>query len=71
MHVGKLLASWRRKLSPVVYVVQADSVLSGLSAAAADDVEAAISSAAMPSHATAFFTRAMGHKRLRASSRGA
>eukprot|EP00193_Tetraselmis_chui_P006375 CAMPEP_0177769372 /NCGR_PEP_ID=MMETSP0491_2-20121128/10279_1 /TAXON_ID=63592 /ORGANISM="Tetraselmis chuii, Strain PLY429" /LENGTH=80 /DNA_ID=CAMNT_0019286361 /DNA_START=57 /DNA_END=298 /DNA_ORIENTATION=- len=33
---------------------------------AADGVEAASSSAGMPSHATALFTRAMGRKRPRA-----
>jgi hypothetical protein len=40
MHVGKLLASWRRKVSLAVHVARADNVLRGL-AAAADDVEAA------------------------------
>jgi hypothetical protein len=70
MHAGKLLASWRRKASLAVHVAHADNVLRGLSAAA-DDVEAASSSTGMPSPATAFFTRVMGCKRLRASSRGA
>jgi hypothetical protein len=44
-------------LSLVVHVAHADNVLRGLSAAA-DVVEAAPSSVGMPSHATAFFTRA-------------
>jgi hypothetical protein len=57
MHVGKLLASWRRKVSLAVHVAHADSILRGLSAAA-DGVEAASFSARMPSHATALFTRA-------------
>ena len=70
MHVGKLLASWRRKVSLAVHVAHADNVLRGLSAAA-DGVEAASSSAGMPSPATALFTRAMGRKRPRASSSGA
>jgi hypothetical protein len=39
--------------------------------AAGDGVEAASSSAKMPSPATALFTRAMARKRLRASSSGA
>jgi hypothetical protein len=39
--------------------------------AAADGVEAASSSAGIPSPATALFTRAMGRKRPRASSSGA
>jgi hypothetical protein len=39
--------------------------------AAAGDVEAASSSAVMPSPATALFNRAMGRKRPRASSTGA
>jgi hypothetical protein len=67
MHVGKLLASRRRNVSLAVHVAYADSVLRGLSAAA-DGVEAAFSSAGMPSPATALFTRAMGRKRPRASS---
>jgi hypothetical protein len=70
IHVGKLLASWRREVSLAVHVAHADIVLRGLSAAA-DDVEAASSSAGMPSPTTAFFTRAMGRKCLRAFSRGA
>jgi hypothetical protein len=70
MHVGKLLASWRRKVSLAVHVALADNVLRGLSAAA-DCGEAASSSDGMPSHAMAFFTRVMGPKRTCASSRGA
>jgi hypothetical protein len=70
MHVGKLLASWRRKVSLAVHVAHPDNVLRGLSAVA-DGVEAACSSAGMPSHATALFTYAMGRKRSRASSSGA
>jgi hypothetical protein len=70
MHMGKLLASCRRKVSLAVHVAHVCNVLRGLSAAA-DAVEAASSSAGMPSLATAFFTRAMVRKRLRASSRGA
>jgi hypothetical protein len=70
MHVGKLLASWRRKVSLAVHIAHSDRVLRGLSAAA-DGVEAASSSAGIPSHATALFTRAMGRKRSRASSSGA
>jgi hypothetical protein len=70
MHVGKLLVSWCRKASLAVHVTHAESVLRGLSAAA-DDVEAASSSAWMPSPATALVTRATGYKCLRASSRGA
>jgi hypothetical protein len=58
MHVGKLLASWRRKVSLAVHAAHTDNVLRGLSAAA-DDVENASSSVGMSSHATAFFTRAM------------
>jgi hypothetical protein len=69
MHVGKLLASWRRNVSLAVHVAHADNILRGLSAAA-DAVDAASSSAGMPSHATALFTRAMGRKRPRASSSG-
>jgi hypothetical protein len=68
MHVYKLLASWRRKVSPTVHVDHADNVLRGL-CAAADDVEAASSSVGMSAQATAFLT--MGRKHLRASSRGA
>jgi hypothetical protein len=70
MHVGMLLASWRRKVSLAVHVAHANNVLRGLSAAA-DGVEAASSSAVMPSHATALFTHAMGRKRPRAFSTGA
>jgi hypothetical protein len=70
MHVGKLLASWRRKVSLVVHIAHADNVLRGLSAVV-DGVEAASSSAGMTSHATALFTRAMGRKRPRAFSGGA
>jgi hypothetical protein len=70
MRVGKLLASWRRNVSLAVHDAHADNVLRGLSAAA-DGVEAASSSARIPSPATALFTRAMGRKRPRASSSGA
>jgi hypothetical protein len=70
MHVGKLLTSCRRKVSLAIHVAHADKVLRGLSAAV-DGVEAASSSAGMSYHATALFTRAMGHKRPRASSSGA
>jgi hypothetical protein len=70
MHVGRLLASWRRKVSLAVHVAHADNVLLCLSAAA-DDVEAAPPSARVPFHATGLFTRAMGRKRPRASSSGA
>jgi hypothetical protein len=69
MHVGKLLASWRRKISLAVHVAHTDNVLRGLSAVA-DCGEAASSSVGVPSLATAFVTRAMGRKRSRASSRG-
>jgi hypothetical protein len=62
MHVGKLLASWRRKVSLAVHVAHADKVFRDLSAAV-DGVEAASSSDGMPSLATALFTRAMGRKR--------
>jgi hypothetical protein len=70
MHVGKLLASWRRKVSLAVHATHADDVLRGLSAAA-NGVEAAFSSVGMPSLATALFTRAMGRKRPCASSNDA
>jgi hypothetical protein len=70
VHVGKLLASGRRKISLAIHVAHADNVLRGLSAAA-DGVEAVSSSAGMRSPATALFTRAMGRKRPRASSSGA
>jgi hypothetical protein len=70
MHLDKLLASWRRKVVFAVRVAHADNVLRGLSAAT-NGVEAASPSAGMPSPATALFTRAMGRKRPRASSRGA
>jgi hypothetical protein len=70
MYVGKLLDSWRRKVSLAVHVAHADNVLRCLSAAA-DGVEAASSSAGMHAIATALFTRAMGRKRPRASSSGA
>jgi hypothetical protein len=70
MHLGKSLASLRRKVSLAVHVAHVENVLRGLSAAA-DGVEAASSSAGMPSHATALFTRVMGRKRLHASSSGA
>jgi hypothetical protein len=65
-----LLALWPRKVSLAVHVAHADNVLRGLSAAAYD-VEAASSSAGMPSPGTARYTRAMGRKRPRASSKGA
>ena len=65
MHVGKLLASWRRKVSLAIHVAQADNVFRGLSAPA-DGVEAASSAVGMPFPATALFTRAMGCKRPRA-----
>jgi hypothetical protein len=70
MHVGKLLAPWRLKVHIAIHVAHADNVLRGLSAAS-ECGEAASSSTWMPSHATAFFTRAMGRERSRASSRGA
>jgi hypothetical protein len=70
MHVGKLLASWRRNVSLAVHIAHADNVLRGLSATA-DGVEAASSSAWMPSPPPALVTRAMGRKRPRASSSGA
>jgi hypothetical protein len=70
MHVGKLLASWRRKVSLAVQVAHADNVLRALSAAT-DGVEAASSSVGMPSPATELFTHSMGRKRPRASSSGA
>jgi hypothetical protein len=70
MHGGKLLASWRRKVSLAVHVAHADNVLHGLSAAA-NGMDAASSSAEMPSHGMVLFTRAMGRKRPRASSSGA
>jgi hypothetical protein len=69
MHVGKLLASWRRMVSLAVHVAYTDNVLRGLSAAV-DGVDAASSSVGVTSHATALFTRAMGRKRPRASSSG-
>jgi hypothetical protein len=51
MHAGKLLASfWRRKVSLAVYAALVDNVLRGTS----DGVEAASSSARMPSPTTAF-----------------
>jgi hypothetical protein len=68
MHVGKLLASWRRKVALAVHVAYADNVLRDWSV---DGVEAASFYDGVPSLATAPFTRAMGHKRLRASSSGA
>jgi hypothetical protein len=70
MHVGMLLASYRRKVSLAVHVAHTDNVLRGLSAAE-DGVEAASFSARVPSSATALFTRDMGRKRPRASSSGA
>jgi hypothetical protein len=70
IHVAKLLASWRRKVSLAVHVAHADNVLCGLSAAV-DGVEAAFSTVGMSSPATALYTRAIDHKRPRASSTGA
>ena len=70
MHVGNLLASWRRNVSLAVHVAHADNILRGLSAAA-DGVEAASSSLGMPSLATALFTRAMGGRHPCTSSSGA
>jgi hypothetical protein len=70
MHVGKLLASWHRKVSLAVHVAHSDNVMRGLSAVA-DGGEAASSADGMPSVATALFTRAMRRKLPRASSRGA
>jgi hypothetical protein len=70
MHVGKLLASWRRNFSFTIHVAHADNILRGLSAAA-NGVEAASPSVGIPSLATALFTRATGRKRPRASSSGA
>jgi hypothetical protein len=70
MHVGKLFASRRRKVSLDVHIAHAGNVLRGLSAAAYG-VEAASSSAWMPSPATALLTRVMGSKHPRASSSGA
>jgi hypothetical protein len=67
---GCMWASLGRKATFAVHVVGADNVLRELSAAA-DGVEAAFSSDGMLTHATAFFTRAMGRKRPRASSRSA
>jgi hypothetical protein len=69
MHVGKLLASKRRKISLAVHVAHADNVLRGLSAAV-DGVDAASSLVGMPSPTTALFTRAMGRIRPRASCSG-
>jgi hypothetical protein len=81
MHVGKLLASFRRKVSLAVYVAHADNILRGFchrfvpsrfaTSCAAVGVEAVSSSIGMPSLATALFTRAMGRMRPRASSSGA
>jgi hypothetical protein len=70
MHVGKLPASWRRKVSFAVHVAHADNVLRGFDAAA-DGVEAVSSLIGMHSPATALSTRAMGRKRPSASSSGA
>jgi hypothetical protein len=70
MHVGKLLASWRRNVSLAVHVTHADNVLRDLSASA-DGMEAACDFVEMPSHVTALFTRAMGRKRPLASPSGA
>jgi hypothetical protein len=72
MHVGNLLASWRRNVSLAVNVAHADKVLRGLSAGPPPQTawrpEAVSSTVGMPSLATALFTRAMGRKRPRASS---
>jgi hypothetical protein len=70
MHVGKLLASWRRKVSLAVHVAPADNILHSLSAAV-DVAETASFSVGMPSPATALFTRAMRRKCPRVSSSGA
>jgi hypothetical protein len=59
-----------RSLSLSMSLTHVDTILRGLSAAA-DGAEGASSSVGMPSHATAFFTRAKGHKRPLTSSRGA
>jgi hypothetical protein len=67
MHVGKLLTSWRRKFSLAVHITHADNVLRGMSTAAGC-LEAASASTGMFSHATVFFTRAMGRKLIRVSS---
>jgi hypothetical protein len=67
--LGTSIFSPFRKVCLAVHIAHADNVLRGSSAA--DDVEAASSSAGMPSHATAFSTRTMGSERRRASSRGA
>jgi hypothetical protein len=64
MHVGKLLASSRRKVSLAVHIAQADNVLSSLSAAA-DGVEPASSRARMPSHATALASPCFLERRVR------
>jgi hypothetical protein len=64
------MASWRQKVSLAVHVAHVDNVFRG-SSAADDVVEAASSSAGMPSPVTALFTRAMGRKRPRACSCGA
>jgi hypothetical protein len=66
MHVGKLLVSWRRKVSLAVHVAHVDNVVRGLCG------EAASSCVGVPYHATTFSTHAItGRKRSRASSRGA
>jgi hypothetical protein len=71
MHVGKLFAYWRRKVSLAVHIAHADNVLRSLYDAV-HGVETASSSVGMPSPATALFTRAMGRMRpARASSSGA
>jgi hypothetical protein len=55
MHVGKVLASWRRKISLAVHVAHADNVLRGMSVAAVDGVHVASSSVGMPcSHAKGY-----------------
>jgi hypothetical protein len=71
MHVGKLLVSWRRKVSLAVHVAHADNVVRGLSAKV-DCGEAASSCVGVPYHATTFSTHAItGRKRSRAPSRSA
>jgi len=64
MHVGKLLASWRRKISLAIHIAHADNVTRD-AASAAESVAGASDSRGMPSPATSFFTRAIGRKRPR------
>jgi hypothetical protein len=71
IYVGKLCVAYRRfKVSLAVHVAHEGNVLRRI-IAAADCVEAASSSVGMLFLATAFLSRAMGHKRLRVSLRGA